>query len=196
MSRAERSVAMTGDVDRRARGHLLRSDGQEDLCFALWRGSRGQTRTTALIERLVLPQEGERNVHGNASFQPIYLERAMSEAAASSAGLALLHSHPLGSGWQGMSPDDIRAEQGNAGAVFGATGIPLVGLTLAGNGAWSARFWERTAPRTYPRAWCASVRVVGDSLKPTFMDQLAPVPKFGEQQVRTLSAWVMRATPT
>ncbi|MGH9400647.1 MAG: HesA/MoeB/ThiF family protein [Terriglobia bacterium] len=128
-------------------------------------------------------------MHGNASFEPIFLERAMVEAAASRAGLALLHSHPLGRGPQGLSRDDVAAEQGNAGAVFGATGLPFVGLTLGGDCAWSARFWQRTAPRTYPVAWCASVRVVGDSLAVTFMDKLAPVPKSTEQQIRTVSAW-------
>ena len=189
MSRAERSVAMTADVDRLAREHLLRADRQEDICFGLWRSSKGGTRTTAILERLLLPSEGERNVHGNASFEPMYLERAMSEAAASGAGLALMHSHPLGRGCQSMSRDDIDAEQGNAGAVFGATGLPFAGLTLAGDGTWSARFWERTAPRTYPVAWCASVRVVGGSLRTTFMDKLAPVPMPTEQQIRTVSAW-------
>ena len=189
MSRAVRSVAMTADMDGLAQQHLLRPDRQEDICFGLWRGSKGQTRTTALLEHLILPREGERNVHGNASFEPLYLERAMSEAAASGTGLALLHSHPRGRGWQGMSKDDIKAEQGNAGAVFGATGLPFVGLTLAGDGAWSARFWERTAPRTYPGAGCASVRVAGDSLRTTFMDKLAPVPRVTEQQIRTSSAW-------
>jgi len=189
MSHAERSVAMTADVDRLARKHLLRSDRQEDICFALWRGSKGLTRSTALLERLILPGNGERNVHGNASFEPIFLERAMSEAAASGRGLALMHSHPLGRSCQRMSNDDIAAERGNAGAVFGATGLPLIGLTLAGDGAWTARFWERTAPRTYPGAWCASVRVVGNSLRVTFMDKLAPIPRPTEQQVRTVSAW-------
>jgi molybdopterin/thiamine biosynthesis adenylyltransferase len=189
MSRAERSVAMTAEVDRLARGHLLRSDGQEDICFGLWRGSMGHTRRTALVERLILPREGERNVHGNASFEPIFLERGMAEAAASGAGLALLHSHPLGRGAQGLSRDDVAAEQGNAGAVSGATGLPFVGLTLAGDGAWSGRFWQRTAPRTYPVAWCTSVRVVGDRLAVTFMDKLAPVPRSTEQQIRTVSAW-------
>ena len=57
MSRVERSIAMTAEINRRARGHLVRPDRQEDICFGLWRGSRGQTRTTALIERLILPHE-------------------------------------------------------------------------------------------------------------------------------------------
>ena len=68
----------------------------------------------------------------------------MSEAAASRAGLALMHSHLLGRGWQGMSLDDVAAEQGNAGAVFGATGLSFVGLTLAGDNTWSARFWSHS----------------------------------------------------
>jgi hypothetical protein len=189
MSRAERSVAMTQETDRQARAHLLRTDGDEDVCFALWRASRGATRTTALIERLILPRDGDRKVHGNASFEARFLERAMIEAAASGAGLALLHSHPLGRGWQGMSREDVAAEQGNAGAVFGATNLPLVGLTLAGDGAWSARFWERTAPHTYPGAWCATVRVVGNTLRASFNNKLAPIPKSTEEQVRTISAW-------
>jgi molybdopterin-synthase adenylyltransferase len=189
MSRAERSVAMSAAVDLSAREHLLRSDRQEDICFGLWRIGKGQTRTTALVEQLILPREEERNVHGDASFEPIFLERAMAEAADGDAGLALLHSHPLGRGWQGLSKPDVFAEQNNAGAVYGATGHPFVGLTLAGNGAWSARFWERTAPRTYPVAWCASVRVVGDSLAVTFMDKLAPIPRSTEEQIRTVSAW-------
>lgn len=180
---------MTEAVEVAARRHLLRADGQEDLCFALWYPSRGETRSTALIERLILPRRGERNVHGNASFEPAFLERALSEAAAAGGGLALLHSHPLGRGWQGMSADDVAAEHGNAGAAYGATNLPFVGLTLAGDGAWSARFWERTAPRTYPRHWCATVRVVGNRLAMHYMDKLAPRPQATKAQVRTISAW-------
>lgn len=88
-----------------------------------------------------------------------------------------------------MSPDDVVAEQGHAAAVFGATGLPFVGLTLAGDGAWSARFWERSAPRIYNRHWCSSVRVVGERLAMSYMDRLAPRPKTTGMQVRTISAW-------
>ncbi len=189
MSRVARSVAMTQTVDGAARAHLLREDQQEDICFALWRPSRGRTRSTALIERLILPGDGERNVHGNASFEPAYFERALAEAAGEGAGLALLHSHPLGRGWQGMSRDDVHAERGHAGAAFGATGLPLVGLTLAGDAAWSARFWERTAPKTYPGAWCGSVRVVGEALVVHYNNKQAPPPCSTNSQVRTVSAW-------
>jgi len=189
MSRAGLSIAMTTAIDRQAREHLLRLDGQEDLCFGLWRVSKGATRTTGLIERLLVPLDGERNVHGNVSFEPAYLERAMAEAAGSGAGLALLHSHPMGRGWQRMSRDDVFAEQSNAAAVFGATSLPFVGMTLAGDGGWSGRFWERTAPRTYLIAWCATVRIVGDRLSVTYNDSLAPAPRQTESQLRTISAW-------
>lgn len=183
------SVAMTGAVDAAAAAHLLRADGQEDLCFALWYPSRGASRTTALIERLILPRDGERNVHGNVSFEPAFLERALGEAAAAGAGLALMHSHPLGRGWQRMSRDDVAAEQGNAGAVLGATFLPFVGLTLAADGTWSARLWKRTAPRTYPGQWCANVRVVGESLTVHYNDEIHPPPRPTNFQIRTVSAW-------
>ncbi len=113
----------------------------------------------------------------------------MAEAAAEGAGLVLMHSHPRGRGWQGMSLDDVRAEQGNAGAVFGATRKPFVGITLASDGSWSGRFWIRTAPRTYARQNCATVRVVGNRLKVTYMEELAPPPVATAEQIRTVSAW-------
>ena len=190
MSRVAYSVALPGPVDEEAQAHLIRRDRQEDLCFALWNPSRGRDRTSALVQRLILPAQGECNVHGNASFEPGYFERALTEAAAAGAGLALLHSHPRGRGWQGMSEDDVAAEQGHAAAVQGATGLPFVGLTLSGlDRAWSARFWERTAPRAYKRRDCGSVRVVGDQLTLTFMDRLAPPPSSTKAQTRTVSTW-------
>jgi molybdopterin-synthase adenylyltransferase len=189
MSRAERSVAMTGELSSVAQQHLLRKDGQEDLCFALWHPSRGKERNTALVRRLIFPETGDRNVHGNVSFEAAYFERALAEAAAAGAGLALMHSHPRGLGWQGMSKPDIATEQGISAAVFGATCRPFVGLTVARDGAWSARFWERAAPRTYSRGDCATVRVLGDRISVTYMDQLAPPPLANEEQIRTVSSW-------
>jgi molybdopterin-synthase adenylyltransferase len=189
MSRAAYSVAITGEISETARRHLLRIDGQEDLCFALWHPSRGRSRTTALIHRLILPEAGDRNVHGNVSFEPSFFERALTAAASEGAGLALMHSHPLGVGWQGMSRDDVATEQSTAAAVFGATGRPFVGLTIASDCAWSARFWERTAPRIYSRKNCASVRVLSDRLSVTYLNELAPPPPANEEQMRTVSAW-------
>ncbi len=189
MSRAAFSVAMTATVSETARAHLLRTDMQEDLCFALWYPSRGRSRLSALIHRVILPGPGDRNVHGNASFEAQFFERALSLASAEGAGLALLHSHPLGSGWQGMSPDDINTEHAISAAVFGATRQPLVGLTIAGDADWSGRFWMRTSPGVYTRKDCATVRVVGESLNVTYMDGLAPRPLANKEQIRTVSAW-------
>lgn len=182
------SVAIPSTVHETAAKHLLRDDGQEDLCFALWYPSYGQGRTTALVHSLILPLDGERRVHGNASFSAAYFERALRAAASANAGLALLHSHP-GVGWQGMSLDDIAAERGRAASTKGATGLPLVGLTLAADQAWSARFWVKTGPREYERRWCESVRVVGERLTVTYMDALLPKPKFRRELTRTVSAW-------
>jgi len=182
------SAAIPSAVHERALTHLLRPDHQEDLCFAIWHPSQGRTRLTGLVTELILPRDGERRVHGNASFLPRYFERAVAEAGRAKGGLAFLHSHP-GPGWQDMSSDDIRAEHEHAAAAKGATGLPLLGLTAATDGAWSARFWEKTAPRTYVLRWCASVRVVGDRLGLTFHDGLMPKPRIIEEWRRTVSAW-------
>ncbi len=186
------SAAITSTLHAEAARHLLRDDGQEDLCFALWYPSRGKTRNTALIQKLILPGRGDRMLHGNASFLPQYFERAVSEAAAAGAGLAFFHSH-LGPGWQDMSGDDIRAEEKHAPAAYGATGLPLVGLTLGTDGALSARFWERVAPRKYKRIWCTHVRNVGERLSVTYADRLIPVPQPKEELLRTVASWGKRA---
>src|SRR5205823_2065680 len=101
------SAAFPTSVHDGAVKHLLRPDEQEDLCFALWNPSNGRCRETALITQLILPNSGDRRVHGNASFMPQYLERAIRIARDSKSGLALLHSHPS-PGWQGMSLDDVQ----------------------------------------------------------------------------------------
>lgn len=189
MSRVSFSVSMPTELHDEVCLHLLRQDGQEDICFALWYPSQGNSRFSAVLQQLILPKEGDRNVHGNASFESTYFERALSKAAAEGAGLALLHSHPRGLGWQDMSPADVCAEQGNAGVVFGATGFPLLGLTLAKDRHWSARFWHRSTPRTYVRMDCGTVRVVGNELRASYCDSLAPVPAINDLQIRTISAW-------
>lgn len=88
-----------------------------------------------------------------------------------------------------MSEDDIAAECGHTGATWGATGLPLLGLTVGSDGTWSARFWERVAPRTYHRRWCGTVRVIGERIKVSYADALAPCPTFRDELRRTVSAW-------
>jgi molybdopterin-synthase adenylyltransferase len=185
------SVAIPENLNEDLRQHLVRKDRQEDLCFALWNPSYGKSRTTALIQAVLLPRNGERRVHGNASFLPNYFERAVEEALRENCGIVFLHSHP-GPGWQGMSDDDIAAELGLAPKVFAVTELPLVGLTLGSDGTWSARFWEKQSPTKYVRQWCENVRSVGLQLRTSFADILVPPPPEIEEQIRTVSAWGYR----
>jgi hypothetical protein len=182
------SIALTSGTNEILKKHLLRSDGQEDVCYGLWSPGQGASRLTALVSEPILPLENERRVHGNASTTSEYLSRATSVAMEKGAGVTFLHSHP-GPGWQDMSRDDRNTELRQA-AVKAATGLPLVGMTLGSDGAWSGRLWVKTAPRTYERHWCESVRVVGErGLETTFHDVLLPPPAFREQLKRTISAW-------
>jgi hypothetical protein len=189
------SAALPSHVYHSAKQHLLRPDRQEDLCFALWSPSVGTDRTTALIRDIILPRPGERRVHGNASFEPQYFERAVSEALRNNSGLAFMHSH-LGPGWQDMSRDDIEAEKRLAPRAKGATSLPIVGLTLGTDGAWSARFWEKVGPKRFERQWCECTRVVGERLAVTYEDRILPPPRFRPELSRTVSAWGTDAQAT
>ena len=88
-----------------------------------------------------------------------------------------------------MSDMDVTSERRMAPSILGTTGLPLVGLTMGTDGALSARFWVRTGRREFERRWCGTVRVVGDSFDVTYMDRLAPKPKFKKALKRTYSAW-------
>ena len=192
MSSVGYSVVMRSEVAAALRRHLLqhikRGQQQEDLCFALWKPSTGKTRTTAVLTEIVLPVANERRLHGGASFLPNYLDRVAEAAMSRNAGIALLHSH-FTPGWQGMSGEDVDTERSTAPSILGETGLPLVGLTMGTDGALSGRFWTRVGRRKYERRWCGSVRVVGDDFDVTFMDELAPKPRFKEALKRTYSAW-------
>ena len=192
MSSVEYSVALPCEVAGILEQHLLQHTRQgrrqEDLCFALWTPSTGSTRTTAVLQEVILPQDGERRLHGNASFLPEYLDRVADLALAKKAGIAFLHSH-LTPGWQHMSDMDVTSERRMAPSILGTTGLPLVGLTMGTDGALSARFWVRTGRREFERRWCGTVRVVGDAFDVTYMDRLAPKPKFKKALKRTYSAW-------
>src|SRR5262245_40505225 len=138
---AQWSVAMTGRLHDELRSHLLRPDGEEDVCVAVYQPSEGTERSTALLGLMLKPGPGERHVHGNASFTSEYVLRGAREAAQKGAGVALLHSHPRGRGWQMMSETDRTTEASYANLVREVTGLPMVGMTLTGLGTWSARTW-------------------------------------------------------
>ncbi len=185
-------VVFTAQADSTSSKHLLqhyRHDKlQEDLCFALWRPSTGQLRRAALIDEIILPKNGERTLHGNAGFEPGYLARAIKTAREKEAGLAFMHSHPS-PGWQGMSVADVEAERDVLAYPAGATGLPLVGLTIGTDGYWSARFWERDDGEMR-RHWCEKVRVIGpQSCKIYFNDNIVPPPLRKNVLRRTFDTW-------
>ena len=186
------SVAFTSDIQETLSKHLLRDRRQEDLCFATWHPSTGKARMTALLNAVTLPETDERLLHGNASVTAAYFERALGVAMENGGGLAFLHSHP-GPGWQAMSDDDIATERSMAAQAKAATGLPLLGMTEGCDKSWSARFWNKTAPGTYQRTWCESVRVVGENgFAVTYTDNLLPPPEFREELKRTISVWGMK----
>lgn len=184
------SVAMTGETEAAMRDHLIRDDRQEDVLIATYVLSSGLERTTALIRSVILPREGDRLVHGNASFTSAYVLRAASEARAAGHGLVLLHSHPGAEGWQQLSGMDRETESEYERVARTATKMPLLGMTLGGHDtAWSARFWfDRASP-----TWAESVRSVAPTLSVTWNDELRAVPRVTASQERTVSSWGERA---
>lgn len=185
------SIAMTARLAAEAAAHLLRPDGNEDLCFGLWRPSSGRMRATAIIDRVLLPRDGDRLLHGNVAFTSQYFERALAEARNEGTGLALMHSHPpFARGWQALSEDDHRAEAGIAGAIAASTELPLVGMTIAGgDGRWSGRSWHRHSAREYEPRYCDTVRIVGDGLRVDYDDSQRPRPASPLRLKRTMTAW-------
>lgn len=181
------SVAMARAVHDELNAFLLRRDGQEDLIFALYQPSVGQSRLTALITELIYPDAGDRELHGNASFQGVYLERVYQEALAKGMGVVFLHSH-LGPGWQHVSLDDVKAEERIAGSAITVTGLPLFSMILGTDGTWSARTWFNKGERL-GSSWATHVRVIGSQLSVSFADHLCPPPPATRLQRRTVAVW-------
>lgn len=188
------SVVLTDETHKQLFDHLIRVDGDEDLCFATYKPSTGSKRFTGILSQVILPKKGERKVHGNVGFMPRYFERALGIAEKRGEGLVFLHSHPS-SGWQSMSKDDEIAETRMSPTAYAVTGLPLLGLTLGTDGSWSARFWlkDRSVRRKYDRQWCESVRVLGKSLKVTFNDNILKPHFDSKKQLRTISAWGLQS---
>lgn len=184
------SVAILEDIHQQLSAHLIREDGQEDLCFATYVPSTGENRHTAILSHIISPKDGEREIHGNVGFMPQYLERALNIANQRQEGLVILHSH-CAKGWQDMSDDDIVAESRIAPAVMGATSLPLLGMTIGLDGAWSGRFWLKNQhiKRKYDWHWCDTVRVLGKKLSITYNDAILPPHFDATKQLRTISAW-------
>ncbi len=159
---------------------------QEDLCFALWRPSTGVSRTTGIVTELVLPLQGERNLHGNVSFESQYLARVVRKACQTDSGVAFMHSHPS-PGWQGMSNDDVVAERDRIAPPARAAGLPLLGLTVGSDGVWSARFWSWNG-QNFTRTFCDKVRVIGSKIYLSIRPNQTPVIRSNRLR-RTLDTW-------
>ena len=183
------SAAMPSAVANELHTALVRDDGQEDLTFGLWYPSNGIHRHTALLARRVPPEPGDRQIHGNVSFNPSYLHRALQAAVQAGAGLAFLHSHPF-PGWQHMSDDDVAAETRIARAACALTDLPLLGLTTGTDATWSARTWVATAECRDPRmTWLSDVRVVGQRLRVSQPATSLRPARRNETLIRTVAAW-------
>ena len=193
------NVVLSAEAHSASADHLLQhyenDRHQEDLCFALWRPSTGSERYTAVVDEILLPEVGERRLHGNASFQPRYMARAIQTARHRKAGLAFMHSHP-GNGWQGMSVADVEAERDVLAYPAGSTGLPLVGMTIGGDGFWSSRFWQRDGDKML-RHWCSKTRVVGPrSYRVYSNDHLEPPPQRKQVLKRTFDTWGLKSQNT
>lgn len=183
------SVALQESTNVLLKDHLLREDGQEDLCFALYSYGSGTSRITGVITELILPSEGDRNLHGNVSFNPEYFDKVTATALKQGKGIVFIHSHPF-NGWQGMSRDDVNTELMLAPRVKTVTKIPLIGMTIGSDGIWSARFWSKTGPNQYIRQSCESVRIVGKSFSVFLHPKLINNSLFKREEfLRTVSAW-------
>ena len=166
---------------------------QEEVCLALWKRGDGASRYTGIIGEVVLPADGDRDLHGNVTLQSAYLNRVLDRALQTQAGVAVLHSHP-GPGWQNLSAMDDDTERRIISPYIRETGLPLLGLTLGSDAVWSARFWKESARNKYEPVWCSDVRRVG--ARQTWADSppnAYPPYSRRESQVRTVDSWGIRA---
>jgi tRNA A37 threonylcarbamoyladenosine dehydratase len=170
-------------------GDLRRRDGREEVRLATYRPSTGVTRRTAIVTGVIGPQTGERAVRGHATMADEEVVRAAAIARDREEGLVLCHSHPGGRGWQSSSRADENAERSFANLASELTGLPAVGMTLAGgDGSWSARHWERDAVGDVTCTDAENVRVVGTQLAVSWNDAAVPPPDARAQR-RSLSCW-------
>ena len=186
----ETSVAMSATTESLIAEQLIRDDGQEDICIATYRPSSGASRFTALVRALIVPEDGDRFLHGNATITSDYILRATEIAMDDGCGIAFIHSHPGAANWQPMSGPDRECESSYANLVREITNLPLVGMTLATQDrAWSARHWDIGVGMAVDCTHTKNVRIVGDRLAISWNNSIAPPPRASGRQLRTVSAW-------
>ena len=176
--------------------HLLsgfrRGRCQEEACFALWHRGDGFNRYTGVLGEVLLPTDGDRDLHGNVTVHTGYLNRVLDRALKERAGVAALHSHP-GPGWQALSGMDYDTERNVLAPFVRETRLPLLGMTMGSDGCWSARFWDESAPGVEPRH-CRDVRRVGprSTRADCLPDAYGPYAR-RKSLVRTLDCWGLEA---
>jgi molybdopterin-synthase adenylyltransferase len=188
MLEIEYCVSIPEELNQQLQDHLIREDGDEDLIFALWHPSVSTTRTTGLINEIIFPNKGDRQRHGNVSYNPKYFKRVCEEAMKKRMGICFIHSHPF-PGWQGMSSDDVAAETRMAPTVFTLSDLPLIGMTVGNDGTWSARVWEHRGDGFFKMRWMSLVKSVGKNLGVSFNDKLTPPPAYQEMFKRTRTVY-------
>jgi molybdopterin-synthase adenylyltransferase len=184
----EFSISILEILNTTLLSHLIREDGQEDLCFALYAPSYGLDRQSALVNEVILPEVHDRQIHGNVSFNEIYFKRVCLHAMSKGMGVCFIHSHPY-PGWQSMSQDDIDAETKIAPTSSCLTNFPLIGLTVGSDGTWSGRIWEFSNKGEPTMTWASLVKSVGSSVMPSFNDRLLPPSEYREQFKRTRTVY-------
>src|SRR5437899_3328909 len=107
----EFNVAMTESINKSLQDFLFKDVEDEEICFALWYPAEGKTKYSVLIREIILPLDGDRERHGNVSAFPQYVDRVKETAREKGGGVAMIHTHPFGSGWQGVSGPDLHYEQ-------------------------------------------------------------------------------------
>ena len=134
---------------------------QEEVCLALWYPGDGSNFYTGILQRVFLPTSNrDRNLHGNVTVHGAFLNRVLDSAIKNKAGVAVLHSHPT-CGWQSLSEDDDDTERNIILPFIRESGLPLLGLTLAKDATWSARFWFESRIGKVKLVQCTDVRRVG-----------------------------------
>ena len=185
-------VVIREALHRELASHLLsrfqEGFGQEEACLALWHRGDGFNRYTGIIGEVMLPRDGERDLHGNVTVRSGYLNRVLDRALAERAGVAVLHSHP-GSGWQELSGMDRHTEGVVVSPFVRETGLPLLGMTMGSDGCWSARFWDDSGSGARP-LYCRDVRRVGArSTRADCPPDAYPPYVRRRSLVRTLDCW-------
>ena len=182
----EYTIAMSESTNRELQDFLLDDRSEEEICFATWKPSAGMSRYSVLLNHILRPMGEDRKRHGTVSAFPEYVNRCKEFARENDSGLAMIHTHPEGSGHQNTSDQDVYYEQDVlAREIFGVTGLPFVGITLAGDGTWSGRIY----PKPFKIKWCSKIRIVGNNLTLNLHPEFYQRSGSTERQIRTVSVW-------